>query len=82
MIPAGYHDVVNLLRDNDIKCDMVKKDTVVYAMIYYNDTYETARNPYEGHYPHYNTKVEERMEEVEIKSLKDCGIIAPYNIYL
>ena len=22
------------------------------------------------------------MEEVEIKSLKDCGIIAPYNIYL
>ncbi len=68
IIPAGYHNVVNLLRENGIRCDMVTKDSTVLADVYYIDDYETVRSPYEGHYLHYNTSVETREEEVSIQA--------------
>jgi hypothetical protein len=37
------------------------------AEIYHIDTYQTSRNPYEGHYPHYNTTVTKSQEEVTVK---------------
>lgn len=67
IIPAGYHNVVNLLRANGIKCDMVNTDTTVTAQVYYIEDFKTTGNPYEGHYLHYNTQVTPKMEQLEIR---------------
>ncbi|MAP55385.1 M14 family metallopeptidase [Altibacter sp.] len=66
IISKGYHNVVNLLRANGIKCDLIQKDTTVTAQVYYVDTYETVRNPYEGHYLHYNTNVKTKTQLVKV----------------
>ncbi|WP_034261388.1 M14 family metallopeptidase [Altibacter lentus] len=66
IISKGYHNVVNLLRANGIKCDMIPKDTTATAEVYYIDSYETVRNPYEGHYLHYNTQVKTKTELVKV----------------
>ena len=68
IIPTGYHNVVNLLRDNGIRCEMVTKDSTVLAKVYYIEDFETVRSPYEGHYLHYNTSVNTREEEVNIRA--------------
>ncbi|MCW5519298.1 M14 family metallopeptidase [Aureitalea sp. L0-47] len=67
VISGGYWNVVELLRLNNIRCDYVKKDSTITAEVYRIDSYETSRRPYEGHYPHYNTKVSISKEEVTIK---------------
>ncbi|QNJ96824.1 M14 family metallopeptidase [Constantimarinum furrinae] len=67
IIPAGYHNVVNLLRANGIKCDMVNTDTTVTAQVYYIEDFKTTGNPYEGHYLHYSTQVTPKMEQLEVR---------------
>ena len=65
-IPRGYRDVALLLRSNDIKFRQLKRDTTFIAEVYHIDSYETRRSAYEGHYPHYNTKVKVSQETVTI----------------
>jgi hypothetical protein len=67
VIPDGYWNIVQMLRMNKIVVPMVEKDTVVQAQVYRIKSYETYSNPYEGHYPHYNTKLETMTEEITIK---------------
>jgi hypothetical protein len=62
IIPQGYWDIVNLLRANKVKVDRLDKDTIVSAVVYHIKNYETVRSPYEGHYLHYNTQVENSTE--------------------
>ncbi len=66
IISGGYWNVVELLRLNKIRCDYVKKDTVVSAEVYYIESYDTSPNAYEGHYPHYNTLVRVENEEIQV----------------
>jgi hypothetical protein len=66
IISGGYHNVVNLLRANGIKCDLINKDTTLTAEVYYIRDFETTRSPYEGHYLHYNTSVESVTEQVQV----------------
>lgn len=67
IIPGGYWNLIELLRLNKIRCDYVKKDSTVTAEVYHIDSYETSRRAYEGHYPHYDTKVSVRTEEFTIR---------------
>jgi hypothetical protein len=67
VIPTGYWNVVQTLRSSGIRVDRFQKDTTINAEVYRIDSYETARSAYEGHYPHYKTKVSSTMEEVAIK---------------
>ncbi|WP_299682958.1 M14 family metallopeptidase [uncultured Dokdonia sp.] len=65
-MPRGYRDIALKLRENDIRFKQLKRDTTFMAEVYHIDTYQTSRNPYEGHYPHYGTKVRKTQEEVTI----------------
>ena len=67
VIPRGYWNVIELLDLNKIHMRRMQKDTVIMAEVYYISDYQTRRNPYEGHYQHYNTQIEIRTEEVLIK---------------
>ncbi len=67
VIPTGYWNVVLTLRSSGIRVERSQKDTIVHAEVYKIDSYETSRSAYEGHYPHYNTKVIVNMEDVTIE---------------
>lgn len=66
VISSGYHDIVNMLRANGIKCELIQKDTIVTAEIYHIAGYQTTHSPYEGHYLHYNTNITITTESVQI----------------
>lgn len=68
VIPAGYWNIVNHLRNNKIKARRLKKDTTVMGTVYRIENFETTRGPYEGHYLHYNTSVSTKSEEIKVKA--------------
>lgn len=57
IIPQGYWDVIDLLKENKLAFSRLKKDTLIDVESYKIVDYKTVKNPYEGHYPHTNTKV-------------------------
>ncbi len=65
IIPQGYWTVIDQLKNNCIKMEVFKKDTVVTAEMYTIQDYSTYRSPYEGHYPHYDVKT--LLEEINYK---------------
>ncbi|MDX1462430.1 MAG: M14 family metallopeptidase [Marinirhabdus sp.] len=66
IIPKGYWPVIDLLKQNKIHFEYVQKDTTITAGVYHIESYQTRQMPYEGHYAHYNTKVELNEEEVTV----------------
>ncbi|GEQ85689.1 hypothetical protein ULMS_11970 [Patiriisocius marinistellae] len=66
IIPKGYWNILELLKLNNIKISEVKNDTTLTAEIYHIQDFETYKNPYEGHYPHYNTEVKTTTESINI----------------
>ncbi|MGB1230760.1 MAG: M14 family metallopeptidase [Winogradskyella sp.] len=64
IIPQGWHNIIDLLKLNSITFSQLKKDTLFTVQSYKIDTYKTRKNPYEGHYLHYNTKVKSAKEKV------------------
>lgn len=57
IIGKQWTRVIDLLRRNKIAFTLFKKDTLMEVETYRIANYETVNNPYEGHYLHYNTKV-------------------------
>ena len=66
IVPQGYWNVISLLKQNKIKYKRVQNDTTISAQVYYIKNYQTRQNPYEGHYPHYNTEVEAITENITL----------------
>lgn len=64
LIPKGWNKVVDLLTLNGIQYETLEKDTVLAVESYRIQSYETRQNAYEGHYPHYNTKVSKTDKNV------------------
>ncbi|MGI9545781.1 MAG: M14 family metallopeptidase [Flavobacteriaceae bacterium] len=63
IIGKEWSNVAELLDINDISYTLLDKDTVIRVESYRIEDYQTLNYPYEGHYPHYNTKVSGRMIE-------------------
>ena len=57
VIKKGWDKVMDLLTVNQISFKVLKQDTAIVVESYKIDSYNTAANSFEGHYPHYNTKV-------------------------
>lgn len=68
IIPQGWHNIIDLLKLNSITFSQLKKDTLFTVQSYKIDTYKTRKNPYEGHYQHYNTKVKSTKEKVMFRA--------------
>ena len=66
IIPQGWWNVIELLKLNKIKMKKVQKDTVLTAQVYKITSFETVKNPYEGHYVHYKSKTAMTQELVDI----------------
>lgn len=68
IIPQAYHAVIERLQWNGVEMTRLEKDTTMAVEMYFIESYETVKNPYEGHYLHYNTKV--RKEYMPVKFYK------------
>jgi len=67
VIPQGWWQVVDRLKMNNIKMEPLDRDTLIQVEVYKIEDYDTSKNPYEGHYPHQNTKVSKNTEEVRFR---------------
>lgn len=57
VIPQGQWKVIELLTNNQLANTRLEKDSVMEVESYRIADYNTAKNAYEGHYPHSNTQV-------------------------
>lgn len=67
IIPQGWFNVIDLLKLNDIKMIRFKTDTTITVESYRIADYKTRTNAYEGHYPHYSTKVTTETTNINFK---------------
>jgi hypothetical protein len=65
IVPQGWDEVIERLKLNQVKMLRLKKDTSIKVEVYYIDSYETGKTPYEGHYNHHNTKVHSEIQKID-----------------
>lgn len=68
VIPQGMHHVLELLELNGVELQQLENDSTLTVESYIIDDYKTFTNPYEGHYPHYNTRVKKETKNVQFKA--------------
>lgn len=67
LIPKGQWTIIDQLKANKIEFTQLKNDTLIEVESYAIADYQTYKNAYEGHYPHYNTKVNTTLQKVMFK---------------
>lgn len=67
IIPKGYWNVIELLKLNNIEFSEIKNDSTISAEVYHIKSFETVKNPFEGHYLHYRTEVSKNTETISVK---------------
>jgi hypothetical protein len=65
LISQAWKEVIDILKINDIELSRIQKDTGINVTSYYIQDLNTYKNPYEGHYAHYNTSVETKTELIK-----------------
>lgn len=68
LVPKGWEHILELLSANGIETQVITKDTLMDLEVYAIDSFGTYSSAYEGHYPHYNTRVVQRLVPIEIKA--------------
>jgi len=67
VIPQGWHNVIERLKMNNIEMTQLKNDTIIQVESYRITGYKTRTSAFEGHYSHYNTKVEVSKKSVNFQ---------------
>lgn len=67
IIPQGWWEVIELLETNNVEMTPITQDTVINVEVYRIEDYNTRSSAYEGHYPHYNTRVSKTSEAVSFR---------------
>ncbi|WP_026811376.1 M14 family metallopeptidase [Arenibacter latericius] len=65
IIKKGWDEIITRLENNLISYEILKENKSYTVESYKIDSFETYQNSYEGHYPHYNTKVIPTLEKIE-----------------
>lgn len=76
VIRKGFDKIIDLLTANQISYKTFKEDTSLVVESYKIDSFSTFQKSYEGHYPHYNTKVLRSNKKVNFTS---GDILVPTN---
>ena len=67
IIPQGWHNIIDLLKLNNVTYTPFKNDTTLTVESYKIGSYETRKSPYEGHYAHFKTNVNTAVEKETFK---------------
>ena len=63
VIPKAWQRVINRLKTNQVKMQKLKKDSLIKVETYRIAEYKTSRSAYEGHYLHFDTRVNASIVE-------------------
>jgi hypothetical protein len=64
VLPSAWSQVVERLQLNGVDMYALSSDSTVEAEVYYIDSYETAKQAYNGHYRHSGVKVRKETESI------------------
>lgn len=64
ILKQGWWKVLERLKDNNIEYVVFKNDTSIFAEEQRIKDYKTSTNPFEGHYPHFNTTISSETKKV------------------
>lgn len=64
VIPQSWWNVIDLLKLNNIQLQQLQQDTEIEVESYRIGSYETSKQPYEGHYPHSKTQIAPTIKKV------------------
>ncbi len=67
ILKRGWSKVATLLDLNEIDYKTLQNDTILSAESYKIDSFKTADYPYEGHYPHRDTKVNRVSKKIKFR---------------
>ncbi len=67
-MPRAWEKLLEHLDRNQVSYTRIQQDTTLPVEVYHIAAYETRTRPYEGHYPHYNTRVRSTMETVKLSA--------------
>ncbi|MFD2915916.1 M14 family metallopeptidase [Psychroserpens luteus] len=73
IIPQGWWNIIELLKLNNIEMNRFESDTTLTVKSYKIKNYETRKQAYEGHYPHYNVELD--VSEVKMTFFKGDYIV-------
>lgn len=80
VIPKSENKVIEYLKRNNIEMKEISKDSTISVEVYRITDYKTVKNPYEGHYLHYDTKTKSEFKNVNFRkgdllvSTKQAGV--------
>jgi len=64
VVPKGFWHVIELLKTNGIQFTQIENDTLIDVESYSIADYKTGNSAYEGHYPHWNTKINSKRVKI------------------
>lgn len=64
ILPQAWTEVIERLKLNNVEMKRLATDTVLETHVYYIRDYKTLSSPFEGHYLHYNVKVEAEKQRI------------------
>ncbi|HET7360784.1 MAG TPA: M14 family metallopeptidase, partial [Salinimicrobium sp.] len=67
IVPQAWWRVLNLLELNEVKMQQFENDTMMPLETYHIADFETREKAYEGHYPHFNTRVTVATDTMKIR---------------
>ena len=65
VIPQGWWNVIDLLKLNQIEMKSLEKDSTITVQSYKIESFDTRKQPYEGHYQYYNTKLTQETKNIQ-----------------
>nr|WP_299074700.1 M14 family metallopeptidase [uncultured Allomuricauda sp.] len=78
VIKQSWQNIIDRLKANHIQYFEIEEDTVLAVASYKILDYNTRKDPYEGHYPHFYT----RVEQTELKvAFRPGDVVVPTNQY-
>lgn len=67
VLPFAWHEVAERLNLNGISRKLISEDTMLPLRVTYITGYETVKQPYEGHYLHYQVQTRDTLMPVQLR---------------
>lgn len=67
IIPQGWHNVIDLLKLNQVQMKPLDTDSEMEVETYYIEDYESPKQPFEGHYWHTGVKLRTESKKVKFR---------------
>jgi len=67
IIPQGWHNVIDLLKLNQVQVSQLDQDQEIEVEVYNIENYESPKQPFEGHYWHTAVTLKKETKKVSFK---------------